>query len=164
MAEVTESQQALALYGKPMQPKIPVAWKQIPLESLKVAPRGSMYTLELDVSDLTAEKAVEALNTLAKELKEKFNIQIIYGAATKNRIYLQIKGSPFSWLALLAFLPTILGLIGVILFAVTVWQAVAAIPSWVWSTLIISGALILLGPPIGEWIISQVEKARARKL
>jgi len=160
MAQVLETQQTLALYGKPLQL---VAWKPIPIESLKVAPRDSIYTLELDVSDLTPEKAVEALNTLAKELKEKFNIQLIYGRASKNKIHLQIKGSPFSWLALLMWLPTILGLLGIILFGISVWQAITAIPSWVWATLIIGGALVLFGPAIGEWIIGQVEKARGKK-
>jgi hypothetical protein len=71
-------------------------------------------------------------------------------------------GSPFSWLALLAWLPTILGLLGIILFGVSVWQAVAAIPSWVWAMLIISGVLILVGPAIGEFILKEVEKARKR--
>ncbi len=154
---VGESVRTLALYGEPL--KI-AAWKRLPPENLKVAPKGTFYTLELDVSDLTPEKAVEALNMLAKNLEKNFKARLIYANASKNKIYLQIKGSPFSWLALLAWLPTILGMLGIILFGVSVWQAITSIPSWVWAMLITSGALVLFGPRIGEWILDQVEKAR----
>ncbi len=155
-----EEIRTLALYGEPL--KI-ATWKRLPIESLKVARKGTFYMLELDVSDLTPEKAAEAINALAKGLKENFNAQLIYATATKNKIYLQIRGSPFSWLALLAWLPTILGILGIILFGVSVWQAITSVPSWVWATLIIGGALILIGPTIGEWILSMVEKARGEK-
>lgn len=155
-----ESVSTLALIGQPPQPKIPISWLQIPMQNLKVARKGSIYLLKLDVSTLTQDKALEALNTLTAEMKNKFGIKTIYGKAEPNAIHLIIQGSPFSWLALLAWLPTILGLIGIILFGVSVWQTVTAIPSWVWGTLIIGGALILFGPAIGEWILAQAEKAR----
>jgi hypothetical protein len=163
MMNPLELEETLAFYGQPPQPKIPIKYQPIRLENLKVAPKGSMYIIQLDVSSLTQDKAVEALNRLTAEMKTKFGIQTIYGKATKDKIYLLIKGSPFSWLALLAWLPAILALIGIILFGVSVWQAIAAIPSWVWATLIISGALILVGPAIGDWILKQAEKARGAK-
>jgi hypothetical protein len=141
----------LALIGQP--PKIPLNWTPIQLNNLKVARKGSVYYLKLDVSPLTREKAIHALNTLTAEMKSKFGIKTIYGKAEPNTIHLIIMGSPFSWLALLAWLPIILGLIGIILFGISVWQAIAAIPSWVWATLIISGALIIVGPTIGDWIL-----------
>ncbi|MEM2163691.1 MAG: hypothetical protein QXR62_04625 [Candidatus Bathyarchaeia archaeon] len=153
-----ESLNAIALYGQPIHPIFPMKFVPIPPERLKIAPKGTIYMLKLNVSDLTNEKAAEALNTLAKDLKEKFGITLLYGKATKNEIHLQIKGSPFNWLALLAWLPTILGLLGITLFAVSIWQAIAAIPSWVWATLAISVALILFGPPIGELILQQIER------
>jgi hypothetical protein len=156
MAEVPESVNALALIGQP--PKIALNWVQVPIQNLKVASKGSVYHLKLDVSTLTQDKAVEALNRLTSEMKSKFGIKTIYGKAEPNTIHLIIMGSPFSWLALLAWLPTILGLIGIILFGVSVWQAIAAIPSWVWACLVIGGALIILGPPLGERILKQVER------
>jgi hypothetical protein len=158
-----ELEETLAFYGQPPQPKIPIKYELIPLGNLKVAPKGSMYIIQLDVSPLTQDKAVEALNKLTAEMKTKFGIQTIYGKATKDKIYLLIKGSPFSWLALLAWLPTILALIGIILLGISVWQAITAIPSWVYATLIIGAALILVGPTIGDLILRQVEKARGGK-
>jgi hypothetical protein len=161
--ETLELEETLAFYGQPPQPKIPIKYEPIPLANLKVAPKGSMYLIQLDVSPLTQDKAVEALNKLTAEMKTKFGIQTIYGKATKDKIYLLIKGSPFSWLALLAWLPVILALIGIILFGISIWQAITAIPSWVYATLIIGAALIIVGPTIGDWILKQVEKARGGK-
>jgi hypothetical protein len=161
MAEIPESVSALALIGQP--PKIPLNWVQVPMQNLKVAPKGSVYYLKLDVSTLTQDKAVEALNKLTSEMQSKFGIKTIYGKAEPNTIHLIIMGSPFAWLALLAWLPVILGLLGIVLFGISVWQAIAAIPSWVFATLIIGGALILVGPAIGDLILKQVEKARGEK-
>ena len=158
MAEIPETVNALALIGQP--PKIPLNLIPIPLQNLKVARKGAVYYLKLDVSTLTQDKAIQALNTLASEMKTKFGIKTIFGKAEPNTIHLIITGSPFSWLALLAWLPLILGLLGIILFGISIWQAIAAIPPWVWATLIIGGALIVIGPTIGDWILRQVEKAR----
>jgi hypothetical protein len=154
--EVSESVNVLALVGQP--PRMPLNWAPVPMQNLRVAPKGSAYYLKLDVSTLTQDKAVEALNGLTSEMRSKFGIKTIYGKAEPNAIHLIIMGSPFAWLALLAWLPTILGLLGIILFGVSVWQAVAAIPSWVWAWLAIGGALIILGPPLGEWILKQAER------
>jgi hypothetical protein len=162
MMKALELEETLAFYGQPPQPKIPIKYEPIPLGNLKIAPKGSMYLIQLDVSPLTQDKAVEALNRLTAEMKTKFGIQTLYGKAAKDKIYLLIKGSPFSWLALLAWLPVILGLLGIVLFGVSVWQAIAAIPSWVWACLVIGGALIILGPAIGNWILSEVEKRTAK--
>ena len=150
-----EAVQPLAFYGEP--PK-PLNWTPLRMENLVVGRRGSIYLLKLDVSTLTQEKALQALNTLTAAMKNEFGIKTIYGRAEPNAIYLIIQGSPFSWLALLAWLPVILGLLGIILFGISVWQAITAIPSWVWATLLISGALILFGPAIGEWILERWKK------
>jgi len=157
-----EAVQPLAFYGTPMQPKIPVRFVKIPLHQLGVSRRGAVYMLKLDVSDMTREKAKEALEQLVKGLDEKFHAKTVYAAAYKNEIYLQVRGSPFAWAAVLAWLPVILAAIGVILFGVAVWQIIAPVPTWVWATLVIGGALVLFGPAIGEWILAEVEKARRR--
>lgn len=151
---------ALATYGSPIRPMVPVKLVQIPLDKLKVARKGSIYLVKLDVSEMTAEKAAQALEALAKGLREEFGATLLYGKATKNEIYLQVAGSPFSWLALLAWLPTILGLLGIALFMVSVWQVIASVPSWIWATLVISAALILFGPAIGELVLRAVEGER----
>ena len=99
---------------------------------------------------------------LTRELKSRFDIDVLYARADTDAIHLIITGSPFSWTALLMFLPTLLGLIGIAVFAISVYQAVVAIPSWVWGCLIIGGLLILFGPAIGELILRGIEEAKAR--
>jgi hypothetical protein len=77
--EIPKSINALALIGQP--PKMPLNWAPIPMQNLKVAPKGSVYYLKLDVSTLTQDKAVEALNKLTSEMQSKFGIKTIYGKA-----------------------------------------------------------------------------------
>jgi hypothetical protein len=150
----------LAVLGAPPQPRIPVRFQPVDASQLAVARRGDIFALKLDVSRLDEQKARRALEELSRGMAERFGIRTIFARATENEIHLVIMGSPFAWSALLLWLPTILGLLGIVLFAVSVWQAVVSIPSWVWALLIISGGLILFGPAIGEWILSQVERAR----
>lgn len=150
----------LALYGSPLEAGRPAFWIQVPTGSLRTARRGSVYMLQLDVSPLTREKADEAVRRLAEGLREKFNAELLYARAESNRLSLQIRGSPFSWLALFAWLPAILGLLGITIFGISVWQMVTSIPTWVWATMAIGAALIVLGPSIGEWILSSMERMR----
>lgn len=155
-----EGLRVLAVYGRPLQPRAPVKFVQVPLEGLRVARRGSIYLIKLDVAGMRAEVAPTVLEALAKGMREEFGATVIYGAATGDAIYLQVAGSPFSWPALLSWLPALLSLFGIALLLVSVWQVVASVPSWVWATLVTAGALILFGPAIGELILSAVEGAR----
>jgi len=154
--------QPLAVLGAPPQPRVPIRFEKVPLHELKVGRKGAVYLIKLDVSELTKEKAAKALEELKKGLEERFGIRLLYGATTKNEVWLVIRGSPFSWLALLAWLPFILGLLGIVLFGVSVWQAIASIPPWVWATLIIGGALLIFGPAIGEWVLELAERPRRK--
>lgn len=115
-----------------------------------VAPRGSKYLVKLDVSPIDADKAFKALTTLENEVAKQFNAKVIYSIASEREIYLMIKGSPFLWSAFLAWLPTILSLLGITLAGVSIWQVISIVPSWVWATLIISGFLIFISPIVGD--------------
>jgi hypothetical protein len=150
----------LAILGAPPSPMIPMTFKPVEISQLVVARKGDIFLLKLDVDRLDENKAKRALETLSKEMARNFGIRTIFARATENEIHLMIMGSPFAWAALLLWLPTILGLLGIVLFAISVWEAIVSVPSWVWALLIISGGLILFGPIIGEWIIGQVERAR----
>jgi hypothetical protein len=160
-ALMAPSGELYATLGSLPKPLIPVQFTPVNPENLKLG--KGMYIIHLNVSGLTREKAVDVLSKLREGLEQKFGIRTLYAVADSNSIKMVIHGSPFSWLALLAWLPLILGLLGIILFGISVWQAIAAIPSWLWATLIISGALILVGPAIGEWILRQVKKARGER-
>jgi len=159
-ALMTPSGELYATLGSLPKPLIPVQFTPVNPENLKLG--KGMYIIHLNVSGFTREKAFEALSKLREGLEQKFGIRTLYAVADSNSIKMVIHGSPFSWLALLAWLPVILGLLGIVLFGVSVWQAIAAIPSWVWACLVIGGALIILGPAIGNWILSEVEKRTAK--
>jgi hypothetical protein len=157
-----EKMNILATYGTPL--KLTPTTRKIPLPLEKLytmtAPKGALYEIKLTTSPLTPDKATEAIEKLKTEMQTRFGINLIYASATENSINLTIQGSPFTWAALIAFLPTILLGIGIILLAISAWQITTAIPSWVWFLLITGGVLIFFGPAIGETILKQIEKAR----
>jgi len=155
-----EAAQPLAFYGTPLKPKPRTARVALPLHTLRVGRKGAVYELEIAVSPLTADKAVEAIEKLREGMKEKFGITTFYATAFRDRIFLQIRGSPFSWVALLAWLPLILGLIGIVMLGISVWQIIVEVPTWIWAMLVIGGLTFLIGPTIGRWIIEEAEKAR----
>jgi hypothetical protein len=142
----------LAAYGSPPSPKVPLTGKQIPLESLVVGTKGSIYDIRLDVQGLTEKNAVATLDMLQRELLDRFGIEIVYGTVVENGINLIIKGSPFAWAVLLAALPLILGALGLSMVGLSVWQIFANVPGWVWWTFGIGAGLFLFGPRIGNWI------------
>jgi hypothetical protein len=146
-----------AVIGSMPSPILPLDFTPIDLTEAKVG-RG-MYVLHLNVQGMTREKAYSVLEKL-KEGVEGVGARLLYAIADSNSIKMVIHGSPFSWAALLALLPMLLALAGMILLGVGAWQAITAIPSWVWAALIIGGALLILGPPIGEFILGYIEKAR----
>jgi len=157
----TRAGMPVAYFGCPVELRLPVRKVAVSPERLKVGRKGKIYEVEITVSPtLTAEKAREALQTLICGLAEQFHIKTIAATATENVIRLQIMGSPFSWAALLAWLPTILALIGLVMVGVSVWQVIATVPSWVWALLVIGGATFLIGPIIGEWILSEYERIK----
>jgi hypothetical protein len=152
----------IASYGTPLAFTASTVKTPIPIGKLQTitAPKGSTYEIKLSTSQLTPDKASEAIEKLRTEMKEKFGIDLIYAEAAENSINLIIQGSPFAWAALLALLPTILLLAGITLIGVSVWQITTAIPTWVWFLAITGTALLLFGPAIGNLILETIEKAR----
>jgi hypothetical protein len=149
---------AIVTYGAPIPSKIVASKIPIPLQKLTVGRKGAIYELRLNVSTLDNEKAQQALQHLINGMRLKFGIRTIYATATPNTITLQIMGSPFTWALLLVWLPSILGLLGILLFAIAVWEVLTTIPSWLWALLLFSGILMFLGPTIGEWITKQIKR------
>jgi hypothetical protein len=151
---------ALAVLGVPPEPRVPVKRVRVEIERLKVGAKGSVYEIRMDVQGVTQENAARALDALDRELRERFGVETVYGTATAEGIDLIIRGSPFAWAALLAALPLILGLLGIALVGVSVWQIVGTVPGWVWWAAGVGIALFLFGPRIGDWIAEKVAKER----
>jgi hypothetical protein len=123
-------------------------------DRLAVAPKGSMWDIEIKTKGMTPEQASMALERLINGMSEEFGIKTIYAYATNDTIFLEIMGSPFAWAALLAWLPMILTGIGIAIMFTTVWQVISTVPSWIWAFLVIGAAMVFLAPAIGKAITS----------
>ena len=109
---------------------------------------GKVYHLTIETKGIANEE--EVAKTLVTELYNKFKAQVIWIRIENGVIDLQTIGSPFAWLALLAWLPTILAMLGIVMILVSIYSVIAAIPGWAWALLAVGVAMILFGPKIGE--------------
>lgn len=71
-----------------------------------------------------------------------------YGEVSDNKITIQISGSPFVWVALIAFLPQILSIVGVVIALISVYLLVSSIPNWVYGLGAVAIILLLVVPKI----------------
>jgi hypothetical protein len=154
--------EVLAFYGIPVEVKPPLTKIALPIDAIRVGRRGAIYELRMDVEGLTPQNVGKALDMLIKGMKEEFGITTLHAKASETQIIMQIRGSPFAWAALIAWLPIILSLVGIVLIGISIWQIMAAMPAWVWILLIVGGGLILLGPGIGELVLAEAEKVKPR--
>ena len=109
---------------------------------------GKVYHLTIETKGIANEE--EVARVLIAKLYEKFRAKVIWIRIDGGIIDLQFIGSPFPWLALLAWLPTILAMLGIVMILVSVYSVIAAIPGWAWALLAVGVAMILFGPKIGE--------------
>lgn len=127
----------------------------IPNAMLTDSVPGSKYQLQIKTNGVP--DPATTINLLRTELPKKFfDLKVLWINIENDIITMQISGSPFLWASLLLFLPTILGAIGIIIVLISVYLMFAAVPSWIWATLIIGGVLIILGPKIGEWALAGI--------
>ena len=126
--------------------------------------KGHMYEIvvktDKKVDDITA---MEIANKLAYELPKKFNAELLYFENYDNYIIMDVKGSPFAWSALLAWLPEILMLFGLTVLAISVFLIVSSNPWLAFATF-----LGLLSTALGYYLLKKreetVEKAVGRKI
>lgn len=111
---------------------------------------GKVYHLTIETRGIVNEE--EVARAFVAELYEKFKAQVIWIRIENGIIDLQLIGSPFAWLTLLAFLPTLLAMLGVVMVLVSVYNVIAAIPSWAWALLVVGVGVILFGPRIAETV------------
>lgn len=135
-----------------------IRWVEIPLERLHVG-RPGLWLVRVKTSKLTPEKAGVAVARLVEELR-KLGVRPISVMATEDTIDVLFKGSPFPWLAILVAIANLLPLIGITILAISVYQGVASIPSWVWGLTVVGLGLTLFGPAIGDMILSAIYETR----
>jgi hypothetical protein len=135
-----------------------IRWVEIPLDRLHVG-RPGLWLIRIKTSKLTPEKAGVAVARLAEEL-QRLGVKPISIMATEDTIDILFRGSPFPWLVILATIANLLPLIGITILAISVFQGVSSIPSWVWGLAAVGLGLALFGPAIGDMILSTIYETR----
>jgi hypothetical protein len=135
-----------------------IRWVEIPLEKLHIG-RPGLWLIRVKTSKLTPEKAGVAVARLTEELR-KLGVRPISVMATEDTIDILFRGSPFPWLVVLVAIANLLPLIGITILAISAFQGVTSIPSWVWGLTVVGLGLALFGPAIGDMILSAVYETR----
>jgi hypothetical protein len=129
---------------------------EVPKEVLTDSVPEKVYHLTIKTKGVTNEE--EVAKTLVTELYNKFKARVIWIRIENGVIDLQLVGSPFAWLALLAWLPTILAMLGIVMVLVSIYSVISAIPGWAWALLAVGVAIILFGPKIAGAVTSGLER------
>jgi hypothetical protein len=135
---------------------------EMPKEVLTDSVPEKVYHLTIKTKGVTNEE--EVAKTLVSELYNKFKAKVIWIRIENGVIELQLIGSPFAWLTLLAFLPTILAMLGVIMVLLSVYSVLAAIPGWAWGLLAVGVVMILFGPKVAETITAGFGREKEYKV
>lgn len=107
--------------------------------------KGHIYEIVIKtdkkVDDITA---TEIASRLAYELPKRFNAELLYFENYDNYIIMDVKGSPFAWSALLAWLPEVLMLVGLAVLTISVFLIISSNP-WLAFTTFLGLILIAVG-------------------
>ena len=123
---------------------------------------GKVYHLTIETKGIANEE--EVARVLIAKLYEKFRAKVIWIRIADGIIDLQLIGSPFPWLVLLAWLPTILAMLGIVMILVSIYSVIAAIPSWAWALMAVGVAVILFGPKVAETVTAGFGKEKEYKV
>lgn len=134
---------------------------QMPKEVLTTSVPGKVYHLTIKTKGVSNEK--EVAKTLIAGLYEKFKAKVIWMRIKDDIIDIQLIGSPFAWLALLAWLPAILTALGIVMILISVYSVVSAIPGWAWALLAVGVGIIFFGPKVAESVTGGYEKYKVIK-
>jgi hypothetical protein len=129
---------------------------EMPKEVLTDSVPGKVYHLSIETKGVTNEE--EVAKTLTSELYNKFKAKVVWMKIENGTIDIQLIGSPFAWLALLAWLPAILSVLGIVMVLVSVYSVISAIPGWAWALLAVGVGMMLFGPKIAGAITSGLER------
>lgn len=123
----------------------------IPRVMLTESVPGKVYDLQIQIQG-KATNEVELAKTLMAGLYSKFKAKVVYMAISDNTVEIQFEGSPFAWSAVIAYLPSIFTIFGIILIGISVYTVFASIPSWAWGLLAIGTIMLLVSPAVAKWI------------
>ena len=123
---------------------------------------GKVYHLTIETKGIANEE--EVARVLIAKLYEKFRAKVVWIRIADGIIDLQFFGSPFAWLALLAWLPTILAMLGIVMILVSIYSVIAAIPSWAWALMAVGVVVILFGPKVAETVTAGFGKEKEYKV
>lgn len=137
---------------------------EIPKEMLKDRPvPEKVYHLHIETEGIPNPK--ECADTLVRELYEKFpRLDILYLRIDTASVDLQIRTSSFAWLALLAWLPTIFAMLGLVILLISIYSVIAAIPGWAWALLAVGVGMILFGPKLAEAVTAGFKAEKKYKV
>ena len=120
--------------------------------------KGHIYEIVIKtdkkVDDITA---MEIANRLAYELPKRFNAELLYFENYDNYIIMDVKGSPFAWSALLAWLPEILMLVGLTVLTISVFLVISSNP-WLAFAMFFG----LMSTAFGYYLLKKREEAERK--
>jgi len=135
---------------------------EAPREVLTESVPGKAYHITIETKGVIDEQQV--VDTLTTELYTRFKAKVIWMRIADDIIDIQLIGSPFVWGALLAFLPTILAMLGIVVVLISLYSVLAAIPGWAWGLLVVGVGMILLGPKLAESVSGGFGREKAYKV
>ena len=121
--------------------------EEIPRDMQTDSVPGKCYHLHIETKGIYKEKEVALV--LTNELYKRFKADVVWMRIDHGVIDIQLYGSPFAWAALIAFLPAILGLLGVTFIISSVWSVISAIPGYAWALLGVGIVTLYFAPKIG---------------
>lgn len=123
---------------------------EMPSYTLTDTVPGKVYNLKAEVQGSVTDP--EALfNTLSTELYEKQKVKLLYLSTDNGVINMQVEAiSASAWAGVIAVLPSIFTIFGLIIVSIAVFSVLYSIPSWAWALLAVGGLLIVISPRIGK--------------
>jgi len=122
---------------------------------------GAIYEIHITCKSLRGKES-ECVKLLYRRLREKFpGMRIFYIEARslpKEEITIQFEGSPIAWAVLLAFLPLILGILGIVIIAIAVFLILGVVPGWIYGLIFLGALLLWIAPKIPRWIAPPVKE------
>jgi len=136
---------------------------ELPPQLLTESVYGQKYRVKAKTQPIPPEKFAQAASLIQTELPKRVRgIKIHYIKVEPTQITIDVEGSPFPWSSLLATLPAILTIIGIIIILIAIYTLIAGVPGWVWALLIMGLVLLFLTPYITP-IIKEAAKPFLKK-
>lgn len=125
---------------------------------------GQQYELQIKTQSIPTDKQRTVAELLAEKLSEKFMAKVNYIEVGDNWVVVQLEGSPFAWVLLLAFIPQILAAVGVIVTVIAVFLIFGAAPMWQILMLLLGVGLVITSSFIGKKVTPPLLETKRKEL